>query len=90
MTEFLFIFAPFSDLLANETATNQLNNDFEQVMKQILELDGFKGEEEAQVNRMMGQIRQLYFGNETIAKDSLTRYNLTNLISDRCTVSPWM
>jgi hypothetical protein len=68
-------------LLQNQDSTNEINKNFVPVAKALLGLEEWDDLDE--LNSVMLDMQDFYFGNETINKKSETRFNLTNMISDR-------
>lgn len=62
----------------------EINNNFDSVAANLLGLEDWQNEvDKDEVLDIVEQVKDFYFENQTISKDSGTRYNLTNMISDR-------
>jgi hypothetical protein len=77
----VLIFYLLIALLLNQDFTNEINKNFAQVAKTFLEFEGWDDLDE--LDSVMMDMKDSFFGNETINKKSETRFNLTNMISDR-------
>lgn len=87
LRHFKSLLRDLAELLLDPTSLTQLNDNFTETAKQILQLGHWNNETE--LDTILGRIKRFYFpGNEAISKDSLTRFNLTNMMGDRAHYHP--